>query len=109
MRKYIIALAFLICLLIPSLSFAATQFVSPTGGHIAVTSPAETAPGPCGTDANCLSIAAHDASTFSPDDIIRMCPGTYQGANLDVPSSGSADHPIIYMADSGTPILDHST
>ena len=32
-----------------------------------------TAPGPCGTVGNCLSIANHNASTFSAGDTIILC------------------------------------
>ncbi len=60
------------------------------------------ASGPCGTQANCMSIATHDADTFSAGDIIKLCDdgGTFRD-QMDIPSSGSAGSSIIYIAETG--------
>lgn len=65
------------------------------------------ASGPCGTQANCMSIATHDADTYSGDDIIILCDdgGVYRD-QMDIPSSGSDGSPISYEANVGdTPII----
>jgi len=60
------------------------------------------ASGPCGTQANCMSIATHDADTYSAGDTIILCDdgGTYRD-QMDIPSSGSDGSPITYEAASG--------
>ena len=65
------------------------------------------ASGPCGTQANCMSIATHNGETFSAGDTIVLCDtgGIYRD-EMDVPSSGSAGSPITYQNASGdTPVI----
>ncbi|MDH3267860.1 MAG: right-handed parallel beta-helix repeat-containing protein [Ignavibacteria bacterium] len=66
------------------------------------------ATGPGSTQANCMSIATHDAQTFSAGDTIFVCDdgGVFRD-QMDVPSSGSDGSPIVYIAESGdTPIIN---
>jgi len=68
---------------------------------------ATVATGPCGTAANCMTIAVHDAASFSGDDVIKLCDdgGTYRD-QMDVPSSGTSEHPITYQAETGdSPVI----
>ncbi len=71
----------------------------------------EAASGPCGTQANCMSIATHDADTYSAGDTIYLCDdgGVFRGNDIDVPSSGSNGSPITYAAASGdSPVINGS-
>ena len=65
------------------------------------------ASGPCGTQANAMSIATHNADTFSAGDIINLCDdgGVFRD-QMDIPSSGSGGSPITYQAASGdSPVI----
>ena len=84
-------------------AFGATYFMRADG----TAANKAAASGPCGTGGNCMSIATHDGETFSGDDIIKLCDdgGVYRD-QMDIPSSGTSGHPIIYQAESGdTPII----
>jgi len=90
-------------LLLPSWAFGATYYMRSDG----TAANKAAASGPCGTQANCMSIATHDADTYSAGDTIILCDdgGTYRD-QMDIPSSGSDGSPITYEAASGdTPII----
>lgn len=62
----------------------------------------------CSAASSAMSIATHNAETFSADDVINLCDdgGEYK-TWINAPSSGTEGHPIIYKnADGDTPILD---
>lgn len=63
--------------------------------------------GPDTSAANCMSMTTHNASTFSPGDIIELSDqGGDFTTNLVVPSSGNSSSTIIYRAVAGeTPVI----
>jgi len=100
MKKLLIILCLI---LIPGLAWGATYYMRADG--TAANKAAAT--GPCSVVANCMSIATHDADTYSADDIIVVCDdgGTYRD-QMDIPSSGTSGHPITYQAESGgSPVI----
>lgn len=110
MKKIYYSYTFIICAILFGLtiselpSWGATYYMR-AGGTAANKGAAS---GPCGTQANTMSIATHDAETFSADDIISLCDdgGVYRD-QMDIPSSGSDGSPIIYQAATGdTPIIN---
>ena len=78
--------------LLSSQLWAATYYMRADG-----TATKAAAIGPCGTVANTMSLATHNAATFSGDDIIKLCNdgGIFRG-QLIPPSSGISGHPITY-------------
>ncbi len=64
----------------------------------------------CSSASTAMSVATHNSSTFSADDIISLCDtgGDYK-ASIIAPSSGTSGHPIIYNnANGATPVIDLS-
>jgi hypothetical protein len=64
----------------------------------------------CSSADTAMSVATHNAESFSPDDIISLCVdgGDYK-TSIIAPSSGTNGHPIIYgNADGGKPTIDLS-
>jgi len=64
----------------------------------------------CSSPSTAMSVATHNAQTFSGDDIIYLCSdgGDFK-ATITAPSSGTSGHPITYAnAPSETPVLDLS-
>ena len=64
----------------------------------------------CSSASTAMSVATHNAETFSPDDVICLCDGGGDfKTSIIVPSSGTNGHPVIYKnADGHTPIIDLS-
>jgi hypothetical protein len=64
----------------------------------------------CSSPSTAMSVATHNAQTFSGDDIIYLCSdgGDFKTA-IVAPSSGTSGHPITYTnAPSETPVIDLS-
>lgn len=64
----------------------------------------EAASGPCGTLANCMTIAVRDGEgdVYSGDDIFKYCDdGGIFREQLDAQSNGTSGHPIIHIAETG--------
>ena len=64
----------------------------------------------CSSASTAMSVAAHNAEAFSPDDVICLCDdgGDYKKSIIS-PSSGTNGHPIIYKnTDGDTPTIDLS-
>lgn len=60
----------------------------------------------CGSAAAASNVTAHNAATFSGDDVIYLCDGTYAD-RITAPSSGTSGHLITYKNASGaSPIID---
>ena len=64
----------------------------------------------CSSASTAMPVAAHNAETFSPDDVICLCDsgGDFK-TGIIVPSSGTNGHPVIYKnADGDKPTIDLS-
>jgi len=64
----------------------------------------------CSSASTAMSVATHNAESFSPDDVICLCDdgGDFE-TSIIAPSSGTNGHPIIYRnADGGKPTIDLS-
>ena len=81
-------------LLLAQSSFAATYYMRADG-----TAANKAAATSCSAAATAMTIATHDAETFSVGDIITFCGDSVGGkhrAEMDIPSSGSSGSPITY-------------
>jgi len=98
MKKLFIIIA---VLLLPCWVGAATYYIQQDGEA----ANKEAATGPCGTVANCMTVATHDGEgdAYAADDTIIVCQddGANYTTELDVQSSGSNGSPITYQG-SGT-------
>lgn len=84
MRKVL----FIICLLlIPVSAFSATYYVAQTAGGTGTGASYE----------NRMSVASHNAATFSGDDVIYLCDTIT--SQVDAPSNGTSGHVITYRGD----------
>lgn len=104
MKKLIYIL--LLILVLPVWAGAATYYMRADG----TAANEQAATGPCGTQANAMSVATHNANwaDFSPNDIIKLCDdgGAFLG-QLAIGSSGTSGNPITYEAEDGdSPVID---
>lgn len=89
-------------LLLAANAQAATYYVRADG-----TAAKASATGPETDAAACMSMATHNASTFSADDVIVISGlgGEYNSVRLTVVSSGTSGHPIVYNG-SNSPVIN---
>ena len=102
---YLIVFSIPFFLLTSSPVWGATYYMRADGK--AANKPAATS---CSSASTAMSVATHNAQTFSPDDIIYLCSdGGNFTSTITAPSSGATGHPITYAnAPSETPVIDMS-